>query len=289
MNKVWLQWSLMVFYVATIIVVLCAVLLQPSPIDLSKSKVIVPTPGPTYIPRHIFQTHAVPFDQLPAQIKASCEQLRDLHPTFKYMYFDNETSRQFLVSHHSSSVVHAYDTLIPGAYKADLFRYCVLYTLGGVYMDCGFTVLNNFRLDQVLGGQKFVSVMDSLDSAIYQAFLACTPKHPVLWDAIQQIVQNVATEFYGKTFLHPTGPFLLGDSFIRVYPGLFIREGDQANHVRLLGFQKGDFEAYGTLIFRRQGIIRTKCPHYRQESEHMKPLKEHYTRQWTARNIYHQK
>lgn len=29
----------------------------------------------------------------------------------------------------------AYDALIPGAFKADLFRYCVLFIYGGVYAD----------------------------------------------------------------------------------------------------------------------------------------------------------
>ena len=33
-------------------------------------------------------------------------------------------------------VLNAYDSLIPGAYKADLFRYLVLYREGGVYLDC---------------------------------------------------------------------------------------------------------------------------------------------------------
>jgi mannosyltransferase OCH1-like enzyme len=31
----------------------------------------------------------------------------------------------------------AYDTLIPNAYKADLFRYSVVYHYGGCYMDAG--------------------------------------------------------------------------------------------------------------------------------------------------------
>jgi len=32
-------------------------------------------------------------------------------------------------------VKEAYDALIPGAFKADLFRYCVLFIYGGVYAD----------------------------------------------------------------------------------------------------------------------------------------------------------
>ena len=46
-------------------------------------------------------------------------------------------------------VRQAYDSLIPGAFKADLFRYCVLLIYGGVYADVD--ILLEANLDLAIG------------------------------------------------------------------------------------------------------------------------------------------
>ena len=43
--------------------------------------------------------------------------------------------REFIKVNFNPLVLKAYDTLIPTAYKADLFRLCVLYINGGIYGD----------------------------------------------------------------------------------------------------------------------------------------------------------
>ena len=51
-----------------------------------------------------------------------------------YLYNDADC-RAFIQSAFPPDVVAAYDRLIPTAFKADLWRYCVLYKFGGVYLD----------------------------------------------------------------------------------------------------------------------------------------------------------
>ena len=51
--------------------------------------------------------------------------------------------REFISKYFNKDVLEAYDTLLPGAYKADLWRYCILYKMGGIYMDIKYTLSNN--------------------------------------------------------------------------------------------------------------------------------------------------
>ena len=48
----------------------------------------------------------------------------------------------FIKSHFSKRVLYAYDKLIPGAFKADLWRYCIIYINGGIYIDIKYECLH---------------------------------------------------------------------------------------------------------------------------------------------------
>ena len=52
-----------------------------------------------------------------------------------YYLYNDADCRAFIRSAFPPDVVAAYDRLIPTAFKADLWRYCVLYKFGGVYLD----------------------------------------------------------------------------------------------------------------------------------------------------------
>lgn len=58
-----------------------------------------------------------------------------LNPEYDYIFFNSVDRRKFIKTHFDSSVLLAYDTLTPGAFRADLFRYCFLYIKGGCYVD----------------------------------------------------------------------------------------------------------------------------------------------------------
>jgi hypothetical protein len=62
---------------------------------------------------------------------------------WEYRFYTDDESRTFLDQHFPREVREAYDMLIPGAYKADLFRYCVLLIHGGVYADVDVLLESN--------------------------------------------------------------------------------------------------------------------------------------------------
>lgn len=59
----------------------------------------------------------------------------ELNPEYEYKFYGNQERRNFIKKFFDSKTLDAYDTLVPGAYKADLFRYCYLYIHGGCYFD----------------------------------------------------------------------------------------------------------------------------------------------------------
>ena len=78
------------------------------------------------IPRQIFQTWHNK-NELPPQVKSNIEKMKELNPEFDHYLFDDDDCLQFIQQHFTQDVVNAFQSLVPGAYKADLWRYCVLY------------------------------------------------------------------------------------------------------------------------------------------------------------------
>ena len=89
------------------------------------------------IPRIIHQTGSAKFRDLPIEFRQNIENLKALHPGWKYRYYDNERCRRFIVNCSDRTLLLAYDKIDPryGAARADLFRYIVMYKIGGVYLD----------------------------------------------------------------------------------------------------------------------------------------------------------
>jgi Glycosyltransferase sugar-binding region containing DXD motif len=65
---------------------------------------------------------------------------------WEYKFYTDDAASNFLSTHFSAQVREAYDALRPGAFKADLFRYCVLLIHGGVYADMDIMLETNLDL-----------------------------------------------------------------------------------------------------------------------------------------------
>ena len=137
--------------------------------------------------------------------------IKNNNPGFNYTLFDDNDCRQFIIKNFNNDVLNAYDSLIPGAYKADLWRYCILYKNGGIYLDIKYRPLNNFRF--ITMTEKEHWVLDADNNGVYNALMVCKSGNEILLKAINQIVKNVKNKFYGNNFLEPTGPMLLSSFF----------------------------------------------------------------------------
>ena len=77
------------------------------------------------IPKRIYQTNDSTLVPLHRN-KFSTEAWKQLNPEYTYHYFDALDRRKFIETHFDANVCKAYDMLLPGAYQADPFRYCLL-------------------------------------------------------------------------------------------------------------------------------------------------------------------
>ena len=100
-----------------------------------KTKVPYPMKQQYYpvIPLNIYQTWHT--KDLPPLMRNAVNKIIRMNPRFNYKLFDDNDCRNFIKDNFNEDVLNAFDTLIPGAYKADLWRYCILYKNGGVYLD----------------------------------------------------------------------------------------------------------------------------------------------------------
>jgi hypothetical protein len=170
------------------------------------------------IPKKVF--HTWENKDLPPALECAVKSWKTLNPDWQVELFDATDRRSFVAKHFSSDVLWAYDQLIPGAYKADLWRYCVLYIEGGVYADIKFSLL--FPLEEVIspdatlvtvidkGAPSLCGASEDCNPYLAQGFLACAPNSLVMRKAIDEIVKHVKCGDYTADYLSITGPGLLG-------------------------------------------------------------------------------
>lgn len=170
------------------------------------------------IPLNIYQTWYTK-DLLP-KMKLAVNYIKINNPEFNYELFDDNDCREFIKNNFEQNILNAYDSLIPGAYKADLWRYCILYKKGGIYLDIKYVPVFNFKLINLIDKEHWI--LDCDKKGIYNALLVCLPGNQILWRAINEIAYNVKTKFYGNDTLSPTGPNLLSKYFTDVEKSQFV-------------------------------------------------------------------
>jgi mannosyltransferase OCH1-like enzyme len=237
------------------------------------SKLKVPYPLKRYykniIPLNIFQTWHT--KNLPEMMQKSVNYIKYSNPAFKYYLYDDDDCRNFIENNYRREVLWAFDSLIPGAYKADLWRYCVLYKLGGIYLDIKYKQINDFKFINLTEKEHWV--LDKDNSGIYNALMVCLPGNEILIKAINQIVENVRNKFYGSSCLDPTGPGLLSHYFT---------SGDKASFDMRHDFYQ-NFD--NRLIYFNNYIVFKCYKNYLNEISSTQKV-SHYSVLWGARQIY---
>eukprot|EP00546_Thalassionema_frauenfeldii_P001299 CAMPEP_0178935728 /NCGR_PEP_ID=MMETSP0786-20121207/24721_1 /TAXON_ID=186022 /ORGANISM="Thalassionema frauenfeldii, Strain CCMP 1798" /LENGTH=272 /DNA_ID=CAMNT_0020613937 /DNA_START=336 /DNA_END=1154 /DNA_ORIENTATION=- len=120
---------------------------------------------------------------------------------WEHTFYDDDTAARFLQNHFPPAVYEAYDAILPGAFKADLFRYCVLFIKGGIYADMD-VLLEASNLDQVLEADVgFLVPQDEPGmgtghrSCLWNGLLAVAPGHPILAKTIELVVNHIRHRF----------------------------------------------------------------------------------------------
>ena len=221
------------------------------------------------IPLNIYQTWHT--KKLPPKMFESVNLIKNLNPRFNYQLFDDDDCREFIKNNFEERVLHAFDSLIPGAYKADLWRYCILYKNGGIYLDIKYRPLNNFRF--ITMTEKEHWVLDADKNGIYNALMVCRPENEILLKAINKIVENVKNKFYGNNCLEPTGPLLLSS---------FFSTNEKNNFNMKHSFYSSHENRF--IHFNNYLILKSYNSYLNEQSKNQKV--EHYSILWGKKAIY---
>lgn len=163
-------------------------------------------PG-TRVPRRIVLKYNPPsIDDLIPALQVSANSWRDETGVLdvEVAYYDDATARAFLVQHYPKLVVDAWDALIPGSYRADLFRYAEIFIHGGVYVDIKCTRLADFS--KLVGYNGTIVLDRDASGGLLPGFIAAPPRTPWVGQALTHTVRNVAKRWYGADPLDVTGP-----------------------------------------------------------------------------------
>jgi mannosyltransferase OCH1-like enzyme len=222
------------------------------------------------IPTNIFQTwHS---KTLPPLMAKSVAKIIKLNPRFNYHLYDDNDCREFIKNNFKPDVLYAYDHLIPGAYKADLWRLCILFINGGIYMDIKLTCVNGFKLIELTEKEHFVQ--DRQQNGIFNTMIASPKGNVFLYKAIRKIVKNVQNKYYGEGPLSPTGPDLLYKVMIN---------NQYKVNIDMFHYQEG-----GYIIYKNTFVISTEYDGYNEErtNQYNNINTKRYDVLWNERKVY---
>lgn len=171
------------------------------------------------IPLKIFQTWKTRYVS-PEMYKNILKNM-EMNPEYDYYFFGDEECKIYLQKNYGKEYLDAFEDLIPGAFKADLWRYAILAKEGGVYIDLDIDLKVPLR-EIIKEDESFVSVKDrvgqfgSSNLAVYQAFIATIPNFIFLKETLELTLNNIKNKYYGTSSLGITGPIAMGKAICKV-------------------------------------------------------------------------
>jgi mannosyltransferase OCH1-like enzyme len=165
------------------------------------------------IPKKIMQTWET--KDLTHELQQIVDSWKIYNPDYEYILFDKYDRVKFIEERFSAEILDAYNSIIPGAYKSDLFRYCYLYVYGGIYVDIDTICLgklNNFLIPNI----SFIAPIDlntneiDGDHNIACGFIASRPKNHIFLKCIDMILENIKSKQIPHSKLAFSGPGILG-------------------------------------------------------------------------------
>lgn len=172
--------------------------------------------SPTKIPKKIFQTWKT--STVKPSVSKVIEELKQNNPEYEYYFFSDSDCQDYLLANYGNEYLVAFNKLKPGAFKADFWRYALLAKEGGVYIDLDMKMKKPLR-ELIDSDTDFYVVKDIPHSAIYQAFVAVVPNHPVLIGSTEECYKNIINDNMGDwvSDLSVTGPTMMGKIYSLYY------------------------------------------------------------------------
>jgi mannosyltransferase OCH1-like enzyme len=221
-------------------------------------------------------------NKVPTKMKESIHTLINMNQECDYYLYSDDASLKYLTQDYDEEVVSAFNTLKPGAYKSDLWRYCILYKRGGIYLDIKLQSVK--PLLPIIEANPTIYVRDwpgscTEEIGIYNAFMVSPPNNPIFKHCIDDIVNSCKLKLYKNGVLDITGPCLLGQ---------MIKQHISLDHIHTLPFKMIWFRNPPTNDVEIQyngDVIIKSYKEYRAEQKSFQKT-THYSQMWMNREVY---
>lgn len=244
------------------------------------------------IPKIIYRTSPFKFDEIPQVILDSYKNDLKNNPEYSMFYFDDSDCQCFIEENYGIEYLSLYKKLIPTAFKADLFRYLLLYKHGGVWMD--FSMSLNIPLSRIIGNFKQIYVRDRIHLlhgdwfnkvAIYQGFLCTIKNTEVLKITIDRCLKNIKEKNLTTSCLSVTGTMLLGMVFRELRPDV-----KEKNESTKIGYIDQDTYIYSYEYEHDNVILDGNAPIiYIKHQDHYSLIyknRDHYGELWNQKKVF---
>lgn len=137
------------------------------------------------IPKKIFQTYKST-KNIP---KIVFDNIKKYTTSYEYNFYNDQDCEDFLEKYFIPDVLKKFKIMKNGAHKADLFRYCVLYLYGGIYIDIKTELIKS--IDNIFNKNcDFYTVISKNPRSIYQGILASYPFNDIFKRSINFILDS---------------------------------------------------------------------------------------------------
>ena len=172
------------------------------------------------IPYILFKTGPFTHKNIPSEIQERIDITRKNLNCKYYYYYDDKQCYDFIKNNYSNKILEAYDSLIPTAFKADLWRFLILYKFGGIYSDLSQKVLipydiNKGNYDMLLVKDR--KVCNNNNDTIAISFMATCPNNNFFKYIIDNLTTDILNKRKGICSLDVTGPVRIGTLFKKYY------------------------------------------------------------------------
>ena len=151
--------------------------------------------GNTYINSHLNHLDSIPMiiyqteknkNIIPDKVYKN---IKTYASNYKHFIYDDTECKAFLKKYYKPIVLDKFNSIQSGAHKADLWRYCILFLYGGIYLDIKTVLIKPIKY---IFNKKytFYSIKSMHNNAIYQGIIATPPYNMLFIELINEILHT---------------------------------------------------------------------------------------------------
>lgn len=204
--------------------------------------------------RTIWQTYKT--KTLPAPAAAAMSTWIQKNPTWTHSLYDDADIDEYIVHYWDQAMYRFYKSLPVGVMKADLWRYLILTTHGGVYSDIDsecVVPIDDWKVHVPIVSDNILVIGLEDDVHFCQWTIYSTKEHPVMRHVCEYILRNYEENGIDRSnphFVHATTGPGVWTAAIKDYLGM--PQGNASGIYRAYKHQPEIFNKQGIYIYNRK-------------------------------------